>query len=130
MKKRLIRNSIIMAIATFIMAVVLGLYISSTSPLPAADAADTYADGTYTSGAQGCLSEVSVSVTIIGGKVSKVAIDAAGETPELGGHAAEVLAAQLTEAGTTAGIDAVAGATMTSEAVFTAMSDCLAQAAQ
>ena len=30
--------------------------------------------------------------------------------------------------GTTSGVDAVAGATMTSDAVFTAMDDCLSQA--
>ena len=48
--------------------------------------------------------------------------------PELGGTAAETLADQLTKAGSTSGVDAVAGATMTSDAVFTAMDDCLSQA--
>ena len=96
--------------------------------VPAADNADTYTDGTYTASAQGCLSEVGVTVTITGGKVTDVDIDASGETPELGGNAAAALAEQLTEAGTTTGVDAVAGATMTSDAVFTAMDDCLSQA--
>ena len=36
----------------------------------------------------------------------------------------------LLNAGGTAGVDAVTGATMTSEAVFSAMDACLAQAAQ
>ena len=57
-----------------------------------------------------------------------MAIDASGETPELGGAAAETLADALTKAGSTSGVDAVAGATMTSDAVFTAMDDCLSQA--
>lgn len=57
-----------------------------------------------------------------------VEIDASGETPELGGIAAETLADQLTKVGSTSGVDAVAGATMTSDAVFTAMDDCLSQA--
>ena len=39
-----------------------------------------------------------------------------------------VMANQLTKAGSTSGVDAVAGATMTSDAVFTAMDDCLSQA--
>ena len=39
-------------------------------------------------------------------------------------------AASLKEAGSTAGVDAVTGSTMTSDAVFAAMDDCLAQAAQ
>ena len=130
MKKHLTRNGILMAVATLIMGIVLSLYISSTGTVPAADNSDSYTDGTYTSSAQGCLSEVSVTVTITGGKVTDVSIDASGETPSLGGAAAETLAPQLAEAGSTAGVDAVSGSTMTSDAIFTAMDDCLAQAAQ
>ena len=69
-------------------------------------------------------------LTITGGKVTNVAIDASGETPALGGKAAESLAPALVEAGGTAGVDAVTGSTMTSDAVFEAMEDCLTQAAQ
>ena len=92
--------------------------------------AEDLTDGTYTSSAKGCLSDVEVTVTVSGGKVSEVAIDASGETPELGGAAAETLAdaLTLTKAGSTNGVDAVSGATLTSEAVFTAMNDCLSQA--
>ena len=108
MKKTMTRNIVIMAIVTVIMAVVLSLYIKSTGTVPAADSTASLADGTYTASEQGCLSEVAVTVTVTGGKVTNVAIDASGETPELGG--------------------AVAGATMTSDAVFTAMDSCLAQA--
>ena len=122
------RNIVIMAIVTVIMAVVLSLYIKNTGTVPAADNAANLTDGTYTSSAQGCLSDVEVTVTVSGGKVSEVAIDASGETPELGGAAAETLADALTRAGSTNGVDAVSGATLTSEAVFTAMNDCLSQA--
>ena len=128
MKKTMTRNIVIMAIVTVIMAVVLSLYIKNTGTVPAADNTASLADGTYTSSAKGCLSDVEVTVTVSGGKVSEVAIDASGETPELGGAAAETLADALTKAGSTNGVDAVSGATMTSEAVFTAMNDCLSQA--
>ena len=128
MKRRLTRNVILMAIVTLIMGIGLSLYIASTDTVPAADNAASYTDGTYTASAHGCLSDVAVTVTITGGKVTDVDIDASGETPELGGNAAAALAEQLTEAGTTTGVDAVAGATMTSDAVFTAMDDCLSQA--
>lgn len=128
MKRRLTRNAILMAIVTLIMGIGLSLYIASTGTVPAADNAASYTDGTYTASAHGCLSDVAVTVTITGGKVTNVVIDASGETPELGGNAAAALAEQLTEAGTTSGVDAVAGATMTSDAVFTAMDDCLSQA--
>ncbi len=130
MKKHLTRNVILMAILDVILGIVLSLYIANTGTLPAADNAATYLDGSYTASAQGCLSEVGVTVTITGGKVTNVVIDASGETPELGGKAAESLAASLLSAGSTAGVDAVSGSTMTSDAVFTAMNDCLAQAAQ
>ena len=128
MKRRLTRNAILMAIVTLIMGIGLSLYIASTGTVPAADNAASYTDGTYTASAHGCLSDVAVTVTITGGKVTDVDIDASGETPELGGNAAAALAEQLTEAGITSGVDAVAGATMTSDAVFTAMDDCLSQA--
>ena len=128
MKRRLTRNAILMAIVTLIMGIGLSLYIASTGTVPAADNAASYTDGTYTASAHGCLSDVAVTVTITGGKVTDVDIDASGETPELGGNAAAALAEQLTEAGTATGVDAVAGATMTSDAVFTAMDDCLSQA--
>ena len=130
MKKHTTRNLILMLILDVILGIVLSLYIANTGTLPAADNASTYQDGSYTASAKGCLSDVSVTVTITGGKVTNVAIDASGETPELGGKAAESLAVSLTEAGSTAGVDAISGSTMTSDAVFTAMDDCLAQAAQ
>ena len=130
MKKHSTRNIILMLILDVILGIVLSLYIANTGTVPAADNADTYTDGSYTASAKGCLSEVSVTVTITGGKVTNVAIDASGETPELGGKAAESLARSLTEAGSTVGVDAISGSTMTSDAVFTAMDDCLAQAAQ
>ena len=148
--KKLTRNVIIMAVVTVIMAVVLGLYIKYTGTVPAADNAASLTDGIYTSSAQGCLSDVTVTVTVTATPAKDyvtdgsfenaendknwtiagtgVEIDASGETPELGGIAAETLADQLTKAGSTSGVDAVAGATMTSDAVFTAMDDCLSQA--
>lgn len=130
MRKHLTRNCILMAVLTFVMALALNWYINTTSTVPILDDAPTYADGVYTAGAQGYLSEVSVTVTITGGRVSEVSIDASGETPERGGAAAEALASQLTAAGSTAGVDAVSGSTVTSDAVLAAMDDCLAQAAQ
>ena len=112
MKRHMTRNMILMLVLDVILGIVLALYIANTGTVPAADNADTYTDGTYTASAQGCLSEVGVTVTITGGK------------------AAEALSASLLAAGSTVGVDAVSGSTMTSDAVFAAMNDCLAQAAQ
>ena len=93
MKKHMTRNIILMLVLDVILGIVLALYIANTGTVPAADNADTYTDGTYTASAQGYLSEVGVTVTITGGKVTNVVIDASGETPELGGKAAETLSA-------------------------------------
>ena len=130
MKNKMTRNVILMAVVTVIMAVALSLYIQNTGTVPAADNAASLTDGIYTSSAQGCLSDVTVTVTVTGGKVTNVVIDASGVSPELGGKAAETLSASLLAAGSTVGVDAVSGSTMTSDAVFAAMNDCLAQAAQ
>ena len=128
MKNKMTRNVILMAVVTVIMAVALSLYSQNTGTVPAADNAASLTDGIYTSSAQGCLSDVTVKVTVTGGRVTGVEIDASGETPELGGTAAEALAAALLKTGSTAGVDAVSGSTMTSQAIFTAMDDCLRQA--
>lgn len=128
MKNKMTRNVILMAVVTVIMAVALSLYIQNTGTVPAADNAASLTDGIYTSSTQGCLSDVTVKVTVTGGRVTGVEIDASGETPELGGTAAEALAAALLKTGSTAGVDAVSGSTMTSQAIFTAMDDCLRQA--
>ena len=128
MKNKMTRNVILMAVVTVIMAVALSLYIQNTGTVPAADNAASLTDGIYTSSAQGCLSDVTVKVTVTGGRVTGVEIDASGETPELGGTAAKTLAAALLKTGSTAGVDAVSGSTMTSQAIFTAMDDCLRQA--
>ena len=128
MTAKMTRNILIMLVATVLMGIVLNLYIHNTGTVPAADNAAALTDGTYTSSAQGCLSEVTVTLTVTGGKVTAVQVDAASETPDIGGNAADALAAQLVQTGSTAGVDAVAGATMTSEAIFTAMEACLAQA--
>ena len=123
MTAKMTRNILLMLVATVLMGIVLNLYIHNTGTVPAADNAAPLTDGSYTSAAQGCMGEVTVTVTVTGGQV-----DASAETPELGGKAAETLAAQLTQTGSTAGADAITGATLTSEAIFTAMDACLAQA--
>lgn len=67
MKNKMTRNVILMAVVTVIMAVALSLYIQNTGTVPAADNAASLTDGTYTSSAQGCLSDVTVKVTVTGG---------------------------------------------------------------
>lgn len=84
MKKHMSRNTILMVVLDLVLGIVLSLYIANTGTVPAADNAATYTDGTYTASAKGCLSDVAVTVTITGGKVTGVNIDASGETPGAG----------------------------------------------
>ena len=130
MKKHTTRNVILMAILDVALGIVLSLYIASTGTVPAADNADTYADGAYSASAQGYESEVTVMINITGGKVTNVKIAAVAETNEMIGKAADSLARSQLDAGGTAGVDTVSGATMTSNAVLSAMDACLAQAVQ
>ena len=51
MKKHTARNVILMAILDVALGIVLSLYIASTGTVPAADNADTYADGAYSASA-------------------------------------------------------------------------------
>ena len=91
MTAKMTRNILLMLVATVLMGIVLNLYIHNTGTVPAADNAAPLTDGSYTSSAQGCLSEVTVTVTVTGGKVTSVQVDASAETPDLGGKAAETL---------------------------------------
>ena len=70
MTAKMTRNILLMLVATVLMGIVLNLYIHNTGTVPAADNAAPLTDGSYTSSAQGCLSEVTVTVTVTGGKVT------------------------------------------------------------
>lgn len=131
MPRRILRNALLMAVITFLMAIGLLFYIHNTEPLPGGENPNSVLllDGVYTSVQQGYLSEVTVTVTVSSGAVVDVTADAAGETPALGGAAAAALAAQLTETGDPDRVDVVAGSTYTSQAVLAGMADCLTQAA-
>ena len=90
-------------------------------------AESVYTPGTYTASARGHGGDVTVSVTFDENSIIDVAIDASGETPEIGGVATDVLAEQVRKAQGSA-IDGVSGATETSNAVKQAVADCIYQA--
>ena len=62
MTAKMTRNILLMLVATVLMGIVLNLYIHNTGTVPAADNAAPLTDGSYTSSAQGCLSEVTLSL--------------------------------------------------------------------
>lgn len=95
--------------------------------LPLMGAAATYKAGTYTASAQGMGGMVSLTVTFSDDKIESVVIGENSETP---GIATPVLEGfpQLIVDNQSLKIDAVAGATLTSDAVLNAVADCVKQA--
>lgn len=83
--------------------------------------------GTYTAKAKGMMGDVEVEVVVADGKIASVAVLSHGETPGLSDPAVEQIPAAIMEA-QSAEVDAVSGATVTSEAIMAAVKDCLAQA--
>ena len=83
-----------------------------------------YIPGTYTAKAQGLESEVTVTMTFDETSILDVVIDSTGETPELGGRAGPLLEKAILDA-QSGEVDAVSGATITSNAVRTAVNDCI-----
>ena len=87
-----------------------------------------FADGnSYTATAQGFAGPVTVTATIDGDKITAVTAEGPNETPDRGGVACATIPVRIVEANSVA-VDGVAGATMTSNAIFTAMDQILEQA--
>lgn len=77
---------------------------------------------------QGYGGPIKASVILVDGKIDKVILSGTGETPEVGGAALETLKDAIVAANGTEGVDAVAGATVTSQGVFDAVNAALTAA--
>ena len=86
-----------------------------------------YTAGTYSAEAQGMESAVKVTVTVSDSAITDLTIDVSGETVGLGTEVGEPLKAAILEA-QSADVDGVAGATVSSTAVKTAVKACLDEA--
>ena len=76
---------------------------------------------------QGIAGDIVVKVTYADGAIQNVEVLENNETPSLGGEALKVLPAAVVEAGSTQ-VDAVTGATITSNGFFAAVDDAIAKA--
>ena len=109
-------------------------YTAKVYQAPAADDAGISAeagaltDGQYEASGKGIGGNVPVTVTVEGGVITAVEVGENSETQGIGTKAIEQLPDAIVAANGTEGVDAVAGATVTSKAIFTAVEDCLAQA--
>ena len=83
------------------------------------------ADGTYTGEAEGMGGPVPVTVTVSDGRIVAVEVGENSETLGIGSKAIEQLPPKIVEAGTTEGVDAISGATITSKAILAAVDQAL-----
>ena len=97
---------------------------------PAPNAPDSqWADGTYTSSANGMNGAVKVSVTVEGGKITKVDVVDHQETAGISDPALEQIPAAIVEAQSTE-VDTVTGATISSDGIKEAVANALLEISQ
>ena len=86
-----------------------------------------YKPGTYSSSAMGIGSDVKVTMTFDEYSITNVSIDVSGETPDIGGKIGPDMENAILSM-QSADVDAVTGATVTSDAIRKAAADCIQQA--
>ena len=100
----------------------------NAAPAAAAVSDATYQDGSYQAAHDGKEGPVPVTVTVSGGKIASVEIGDNNETAGIGSQAIDALPAAIVAANG-ADVDAISGATMTSDAIIAGVQECLEQAA-
>ena len=98
--------------------------VSAASGAGSVAAGATYIPGTYEATAAGINGDVKVTMTFTENAITDVVLDVSGETPSIGGAAAEDLMNALMEA-QGADIQPVSGATITSNGVIKAAQKCI-----
>ena len=86
-----------------------------------------YTPGTYTSTAAGFGGDITVKMTFTANEITEVAAEGPSETDGIGSNAVEQLPEKIKEA-QGAEVDAIAGCTVSSNAILAAAKDCIAQA--
>ena len=94
-------------------------------PKPEGD--DLFVPGTYTGVSKGFGGDVAVTVTLSGKEIQDIRIEGDHETENIGSFAVEMLGADILAAQSPK-IDALTGATVTSNAILRALNDALTQA--
>lgn len=83
-------------------------------------------EGVTTKGMGGEAKPLKVKVTVEGEKITKVEVVEHGETPNISDPAIEKIPGEIVKAGKTDGVEAVSGATITSNAIKDAVNNALA----
>lgn len=105
-------------ILSLIMALVMAL---SLSPMAMAE---SFTDGTYTGSGKGMMGNIEVSVTVEGGKITAVEVTSQSETAGISDPALETIPQAIVDAQSWE-VDAVAGATFTSNGIMEAVKNAI-----
>lgn len=101
---------------------------ATTAATTAAESgAGTYTAGTYTGTAKGRNGDITVEVTVTGDEITSVVVKEHQETEGIADPAIERIPQRIVE-GQSLGIDAIAGATITGDAILEAVANALEQA--
>ena len=100
---------------------------SKPAVAPAASSGLTFTPGEYTASARGINSDVTVTCTFDETTMTDLVIDVSGETPDIGGKVGDQMREKILSS-QSCNVDGVSGATITSDAVKTAVADCMSQA--
>lgn len=100
---------------------------SAAASEAASGAGLTYTPGTYTAKAAGISSDVVVNATFDATGITDVTLDVSGETAGLGADIGDTMVERIMAA-QSCNVDGVSGCTVTSNAVKTALADCMSQA--
>lgn len=92
----------------------------------AAYADNVYKDGKYTGKARGFMSDINVEVTVSDGKISAIDVTDQNDTPAYWDMAKDIIP-DIISANGTEGVDAVSGATYSSEGIKNAVDNALAK---
>lgn len=84
-----------------------------------------YTNGLYRASAKGFGGDVTVEITIQDGHIAGVAAEGPNETPGIGSKALAELPGKIVATNGVENVDAIAGATLTSNAVLNAAAECL-----
>lgn len=118
----------ILACLTAVSLAACGSASTSASSSAEASSASNVKDGTYTASAEGFGGQdVTVTITVEGGKITNTVVDASTQSADYGQKAADTLAQEITD-GQTWDIDVASGATMTRNGASEAAKDAMSQA--
>ncbi|MCD7744214.1 MAG: FMN-binding protein [Lachnospiraceae bacterium] len=91
------------------------------------DVSAAYVPGSYTASADGISSTITVSVSFDENRMYRIDYDLSGETEDIGAAIGPEITSRILDA-QSAEVDGVTGATVTSDAVKSAVADCITQA--